>query len=122
MREQRSSGRLAGIPVIEHEHMLGKSGDRGGSDMKTHHACTGANPVARDALRKFAMRGWIPRRSDILLLVAATLLFAPSVAVFAASDREDCAADPGNPDQNIASCSGVIADNTENAANRAHAY
>ena len=59
--------------------------------------------------------------TGIVLLAAAGLVLATSVGVFAAGDREDCAA-TGNPDQSIAACARVIADNTETAANRAVAY
>src|SRR5262252_8657742 len=55
------------------------------------------------------------------LLAAVGLVLAMSIGVFAAGDREDCAA-IGNPDQSIAACARVIADGTETAANRALAY
>jgi len=60
-------------------------------------------------------------RTGIELLAAAGLVLAMSVSVFAAGDREDCAA-TGNPDQSIAACARVIADDSETAANRAAAY
>jgi clan AA aspartic protease (TIGR02281 family) len=60
-------------------------------------------------------------RTAIELLAAAGLVLATSVSVFAAGDREDCAA-IGNPDQSIAACARVIADDSETAANRAAAY
>src|SRR5262249_37864389 len=60
-------------------------------------------------------------RTRVELLAAAGLVLATSVSVFAAGDREDCAA-IGNPDQSIAACARVISDGSETAANRAMAY
>src|SRR5215475_13766723 len=60
-------------------------------------------------------------RTGIELLGPAGLVLATSVSVFAAGDREDCAA-TGNPDQSVAACARVIADDSETAANRAAAY
>ncbi len=93
-----------------------------GSAQMANDTRAGVNRATRGALPNFARVGWIPRRSSIVLLIAATLFFASSVGAFAASDREDCAADAASPDQKIASCSHVIADDGEDAATRAHAY
>jgi tetratricopeptide (TPR) repeat protein len=60
-------------------------------------------------------------RTGIELLAAAGMVLATLVSVFAAGDREDCAA-TGNPDQSIAACARVIADDSETAGNRAAAY
>ena len=60
-------------------------------------------------------------RTGIELLAAAGLVIGTSVSILAAGDREDCAA-TGNPDQSIAACARVIADDSETAANRVVAY
>ena len=59
-------------------------------------------------------------RSGSVLPAAAGLVLAASVGAFA-TDREDCAT-ISNPDQSIAACARVIADDVETAANRAVAY
>src|SRR5229473_1554292 len=82
-----------------------------------HDVPAGTKPVARQ--RNFIVTGRRVR-SGIAVVVPVILLFT-CVVVFAASDREDCA-DADNPDQKIASCSRVIADDAESAPNRAHAY
>jgi aspartyl protease family protein len=61
-------------------------------------------------------------RAGILLLAAVGPVLTMSVGVFAAGDREDCAA-TGNPDQTtIAACARVIDDDAATAANRAVAH
>jgi len=83
-----------------------------------HDVPAGTRPVARP--RKFIVTGRRRVRSGIAVLVRVIFLFT-CVGAFAASDREDCA-DAENPDQKIASCSRVIADDAESAPNRARAY
>src|SRR5712671_2388377 len=83
-----------------------------------HDVPAGTRPVARP--RKFIVTGRKRVRSGIAVLVPVIVLLTCVVA-FAAGDREDCA-DAENPDQKIASCSRVIADDAESAPNRAHAY
>src|SRR5262245_45317346 len=85
------------------------------------HETLGQIQRPRNAPRKFVMTRPIRRRRYVPLLAAAILLLASSAAVLAA-ERDDCAADVENPEQKIASCSRVIADDTENAAHRADAY
>src|SRR5215468_3408886 len=60
-------------------------------------------------------------RTRIKLLAAAGLVLTTSISVVAAGEKEDCGA-TGNPDQSIAACARVIADDSETAANRAVAY
>ena len=83
-----------------------------------HDVPAGTKPAVR--LRKFTVTGRKRVRSGIAVLVPVIVLLTCVVA-FAAGDREDCA-DAENPDQKIASCSRVIADDAESAPNRAHAY
>jgi clan AA aspartic protease (TIGR02281 family) len=83
-----------------------------------HNVPAGAKPAVRP--RNVIATGWRRMRSGIAVVVPAILLFT-CVAVFAASDREDCT-DTDNPDQKIATCSRVIADDAESAPNRAQAY
>jgi len=83
-----------------------------------HDVPAGTKPAVR--LRKFIVTGRKRVRSGIAVLVPVIVLLTCVVA-FAAGDREDCA-DAENPDQKIASCSRVIADDAESAPNRAHAY
>src|SRR6266436_4669198 len=83
-----------------------------------HDIPAGTKPAAR--LRNVIATGRRRVRSGIAMVVPVILSFT-CVVVFAASDREDCA-DADNPDQKIASCSRVIADDAESAPNRAHAY
>jgi clan AA aspartic protease (TIGR02281 family) len=82
-----------------------------------HDVPSGTKWAAR--LRKFIATRW-RMRSGIAVTVPVILLLT-CVAVFAASDREDCA-DADNPDQKIASCSRVITDDAESAPDRAQAY
>src|SRR5215468_9137773 len=91
----------------------------GGLAQMVHDVPPGAKPAAR--LRKIIATGGRRRmRSGIAVAVPVILLFTCAVG-FAASDREDCA-DTDNPDQKIATCSRVIADDAESAPNRAQAY
>jgi clan AA aspartic protease (TIGR02281 family) len=83
-----------------------------------HDVPAGTKRAAR--LQNFVVTGLRRARSGVAVVVPMILLFT-CVAVFAASDREDCAG-AENPDQKIASCSRVIADDTESAPNRAQAY
>src|SRR5258707_1469475 len=90
----------------------------GASAQMVHDVPAGMKPAAR--LRNFIVTGrrWV--RSGLAVVVPMILLVTCAV-VFAASDREDCA-DADNPDQKIASCSRLIADDAESAPNRAQAY
>jgi len=83
-----------------------------------HDVPAGTKPAAQ--LRNFIMtkRRWVRRG---IAVVVPVMLLSTCVVVFAASDREDCA-DADNPDQKIASCSRLIADDAESAPNRAQAY
>src|SRR6266481_4148763 len=92
--------------------------DPGALAQMVHDVPAGTKPTAR--LRKFIVTGRRRARSSVAVLLPVVLL-CTCVVVFAASDREDCA-DADNPDQKIASCSRVIADDAESAPNRAHAY
>src|SRR5260370_7770332 len=90
----------------------------GASAQMVHDVPAGMKPAAR--LRNFIVTGrrWV--RSSLAVVVPMILSFT-CVALFAASDREDCA-EADNPDQKIASCSRLIADDAESAPNRAQAY
>jgi clan AA aspartic protease (TIGR02281 family) len=91
-----------------------------------HRAHEGGNPPAGDPWTS-AATARPRRRAGVLPLAVASLavacvVVAMSAVVCAAGDREDCAAPAANPDQRIATCTRVIADDTQTAASRADAY
>jgi tetratricopeptide (TPR) repeat protein len=81
----------------------------------------GTRPGAVDGLPPGVTIGSVPANVPVAETAPAPAPAPPLGTVFA-SDREDCADDTENSDKKIASCSRVIAGNTENAANRSHAY
>jgi hypothetical protein len=75
----------------------------------------GTRPGAVGGLPPGVTIGSVPANVPVAE-TAPALAPAPPLGTVFASDREDCADDTENSDKKIASCSRVIADNTENAA------